>query len=136
MEMKFFTLDEAESLLPVLESLLRTSIEGKQVIESLEAEYADFRNRVFLNGGMTLDVVFTPGHSPGHVTYAVTEATAPEGTAPDLFSGDVLFQASIGVSLMTWLTASKNGGCVTLKIPDAGILSCSMIVEAFFWPMP
>ena len=54
--MKTFTLEEAESLLPVLESLLRTSIEGKKVIESLEEEYNDFRHRVFLNGGMTLDV--------------------------------------------------------------------------------
>ncbi len=54
--MKTFTLEEAESLLPILESLLRTSIEGKKVIESLEEEYSEFRHRVFLNGGMTLDI--------------------------------------------------------------------------------
>ncbi|MGB2709888.1 MAG: MBL fold metallo-hydrolase [Conexibacter sp.] len=41
--------------------------------------------------GLTFDVVFTPGHSPGHVTYAVADA---DGTW--LFSGDVLFQGSIG----------------------------------------
>ena len=46
--------------------------------------------------GMSIDVLFTPGHSPGHVTYAVTEKNAPEDTAPALFSGDVLFQSSIG----------------------------------------
>jgi glyoxylase-like metal-dependent hydrolase (beta-lactamase superfamily II) len=34
-------------------------------------------------------VLFTPGHSPGHVTYAI----ADEGA---LFSGDVLFQGSVG----------------------------------------
>jgi glyoxylase-like metal-dependent hydrolase (beta-lactamase superfamily II) len=39
--------------------------------------------------GLTLDVVFTPGHSPGHVTYAVHGEQA-------LFSGDVLFQNSVG----------------------------------------
>jgi hydroxyacylglutathione hydrolase len=39
--------------------------------------------------GLTLDVLPTPGHSPGHVTYAVRG----EGT---LFSGDVLFQSSVG----------------------------------------
>jgi glyoxylase-like metal-dependent hydrolase (beta-lactamase superfamily II) len=39
--------------------------------------------------GLTLDVVFTPGHSPGHVTYAVRGE-------PALFSGDVLFQGSVG----------------------------------------
>ena len=37
--------------------------------------------------GFDIDVIFTPGHSPGHVTYAVEDA---------LFSGDVLFQQSIG----------------------------------------
>jgi glyoxylase-like metal-dependent hydrolase (beta-lactamase superfamily II) len=39
--------------------------------------------------GMTFDVVFTPGHSPGHVTYAVRDE-------PALFSGDVLFEGSVG----------------------------------------
>jgi hydroxyacylglutathione hydrolase len=39
--------------------------------------------------GLTLDVVYTPGHSPGHVTYAVRGE-------PALFSGDVLFQGSVG----------------------------------------
>jgi glyoxylase-like metal-dependent hydrolase (beta-lactamase superfamily II) len=39
--------------------------------------------------GLDIDVHFTPGHSPGHVTYAI----AGENT---LFSGDVLFQGSVG----------------------------------------
>ena len=39
--------------------------------------------------GFTIDVVFTPGHSPGHVTYAIPAEHA-------LFSGDVLFQGSVG----------------------------------------
>ena len=39
--------------------------------------------------GFAIDVIFTPGHSPGHVTYAI----ADEGA---LFSGDVLFQGSVG----------------------------------------
>jgi hydroxyacylglutathione hydrolase len=39
--------------------------------------------------GLTFDVIFTPGHSPGHVTYAVRGE-------PALFSGDVLFRDSIG----------------------------------------
>jgi hydroxyacylglutathione hydrolase len=39
--------------------------------------------------GMEIDVVFTPGHSPGHVTYAVKGE-------PAIFSGDVLFQGSVG----------------------------------------
>ena len=39
--------------------------------------------------GLEIDVVFTPGHSPGHVTYAIPDEGA-------LFSGDVLFQGSVG----------------------------------------
>ncbi len=39
--------------------------------------------------GLELDVIFTPGHSPGHVTYSVRGEDA-------LFSGDVLFQGSVG----------------------------------------
>jgi len=39
--------------------------------------------------GLEIDVLFTPGHSPGHVTYAIPDHEA-------LFSGDVLFQGSVG----------------------------------------
>ena len=39
--------------------------------------------------GLSLDVIFTPGHSPGHVTYSVRGEDA-------IFSGDVLFQGSVG----------------------------------------
>ena len=38
---------------------------------------------------MEIDVIFTPGHSPGHVTYSVPDEEA-------IFSGDVLFQGSVG----------------------------------------
>src|SRR5213078_3317038 len=52
-----FTLDEAQDLLPVLESLLRTSIDGKKLIESVDAEFQAIAQRVFMNGGMSLNVV-------------------------------------------------------------------------------
>jgi|SRR5579864_1771019 len=52
-----FTLQEAQSLLPVLESLLRTAISGKKVIEEFEAEQQALAHRIFLNGGTFLDVV-------------------------------------------------------------------------------
>jgi len=39
--------------------------------------------------GMTIDVIATPGHSPGHVTYSIRDEEA-------MFSGDVLFQGSVG----------------------------------------
>jgi len=52
-----FTLDEAQSLLPVLESLLRTAIKAKQIIEEADAELQALHHRIFLNGGMFLDIV-------------------------------------------------------------------------------
>ncbi len=39
--------------------------------------------------GMEIDVIHTPGHSPGHVTFSIADERA-------LFSGDVLFQGSVG----------------------------------------
>ncbi len=56
MSTRTFTLDEAQDLLPVLESLLRTSIEGKKVMESVDAEFQAIAHKVFMNGGMSLNV--------------------------------------------------------------------------------
>ncbi len=39
--------------------------------------------------GLRFEVIFTPGHSPGHVTYALPDEDA-------IFSGDVLFEGSVG----------------------------------------
>jgi len=57
--------------------------------ESWDPEHTVAGGETLELAGLTLDVVFTPGHSPGHVTYAVRGEAA-------LFSGDVLFQGSIG----------------------------------------
>jgi hypothetical protein len=52
-----FTLEEAQTLLPVLESLLRGAISGKQIMEEVEAEMQALNHRIFLNGGTHVDVV-------------------------------------------------------------------------------
>ncbi len=52
-----FTLDEAQTLVPVLESLLRTAIAGKKLMEDVEAELQALGHRIFLNGGTHVDVV-------------------------------------------------------------------------------
>ena len=59
--------------------------------------------------GLDIDVIFTPGHSPGHVTYAV------EGEGA-LLSGDVLFQGSVG------RTDLPGGDTATLMASIAGLL--------------
>jgi hypothetical protein len=57
MSERTFTLDEAQSLLPVLESLLRTAITAKKIMEEVEAEQQALTHRIFLNGGTHVDVV-------------------------------------------------------------------------------
>ncbi|MDP2712231.1 MAG: MBL fold metallo-hydrolase [Solirubrobacteraceae bacterium] len=57
--------------------------------ESWDPEHTVAGGETLELGGLTFDVIFTPGHSPGHVTYAVRDHGA-------LFSGDVLFQDSVG----------------------------------------
>ncbi|HYG99386.1 MAG TPA: DUF2203 domain-containing protein [Terriglobales bacterium] len=51
-----FTLDEAQSLLPVLESLLKRAIEGKQQLQDYEAEFDALKSRIFIAGGTLVDV--------------------------------------------------------------------------------
>jgi glyoxylase-like metal-dependent hydrolase (beta-lactamase superfamily II) len=57
--------------------------------ESYEADETVAGGETLELAGLQLDVVFTPGHSPGHVTYSVRGEQA-------IFSGDVLFQGSVG----------------------------------------
>ena len=57
--------------------------------ESYEADRTVKGGETLELAGLTFDVLFTPGHSPGHVTYAVKDEDA-------IFSGDVLFQDSVG----------------------------------------
>jgi hypothetical protein len=52
-----FTLDEAQAMLPVLESLLRTAIDGKKLIETVDAEGQELSHRIFLSGGLLVNVV-------------------------------------------------------------------------------
>ena len=53
--MKTFTIDEAQSLLPVLESLLKRAIEAKQAAEQVESELSELARRIYLSGGMKVD---------------------------------------------------------------------------------
>jgi hydroxyacylglutathione hydrolase len=57
--------------------------------ESYEADETVAGGERLELGGFEIDVVFTPGHSPGHVTYSIADEQA-------LFSGDVLFKGSVG----------------------------------------
>jgi glyoxylase-like metal-dependent hydrolase (beta-lactamase superfamily II) len=75
---------------PVLADIMSfVPFQGFGPYESYEADETVAGGETLELAGLTLDVVFTPGHSPGHVTYAVRDERA-------IFSGDVLFQGSVG----------------------------------------
>src|SRR6201993_159230 len=57
MSTRAFTLEEAQTLLPVLESLLKQAIAGKKLIEAVDNELQHAAHRVFLNGGTFLNVI-------------------------------------------------------------------------------
>jgi hydroxyacylglutathione hydrolase len=57
--------------------------------ESYEADHLVAGGERLQLAGFDIDVLFTPGHSPGHVTYSIPSERV-------IFSGDVLFESSIG----------------------------------------
>ena len=56
MAQKNFTLHEAQVLLPVLKSLLKQAIDGKKLIESIDAEFQELAQRIFLSGGLLVEI--------------------------------------------------------------------------------
>jgi glyoxylase-like metal-dependent hydrolase (beta-lactamase superfamily II) len=72
--------------------------------ESYDADHTVKGGEALELAGLTFDVAFTPGHSPGHVTYSVRGEQA-------LLSGDVLFQGSVGRTDLPggdWPTLSRS----------------------------
>jgi glyoxylase-like metal-dependent hydrolase (beta-lactamase superfamily II) len=72
---------------PVLTDVMSWVPPGFGPFESYEPEHTVAGGERLKLAGLEIDVISTPGHSPGHVTYAVGGA---------LLSGDVLFQGSVG----------------------------------------
>ena len=54
---KLFTVNEANTLLPVLESLLKQAMDGKKTMELIDKELDSLKRRIFLSGGLRVDVV-------------------------------------------------------------------------------
>ncbi len=75
---------------PVLADIMSfVPFAGIGPFESYEAEHTLVGGERLELAGLEIDVLFTPGHSPGHVTFSIADETA-------VFSGDVLFQGSVG----------------------------------------
>jgi hydroxyacylglutathione hydrolase len=119
--------------LGVLADIMKWTMPGFGPFESWQAEHTVKGGERLRLADMDVEVLFTPGHSPGHVTYAIAPA-APKDTArespvageagegpaaagrPVLLSGDVLFQGSVGrVDLPggDWATLERSIGMLT-----------------------
>lgn len=53
---KYFTLEEAQSLLPVVEALLNRALESKRAAEDIDEKLQALGRKVFVAGGMLIDV--------------------------------------------------------------------------------
>jgi hypothetical protein len=54
--MRTFTLDEAQSLLPLLEALLKRALESKEAADQVEERLSALAQRIYVSGGMYVDV--------------------------------------------------------------------------------
>jgi glyoxylase-like metal-dependent hydrolase (beta-lactamase superfamily II) len=74
---------------PVLQEINSYVFPGFGPFESYDPEETVAGGERLTLAGVDVDVVFTPGHSPGHVSYSIADEKV-------LLDGDVLFQGSIG----------------------------------------
>lgn len=82
--------------------------------ESYDADHTLRGGEKLQLAGFEIDVVYTPGHSPGHLTFSIPAERA-------IFSGDVLFQGSVGrVDLPggDWDTLSKSIEALVTTLPE------------------
>jgi hypothetical protein len=108
--MKTFTLDEAQSLLPILESLLKRAMEGKRAAEAVESSLNDLARRIYLNGGMKIDTVAVTAKRAeleGHLQLVgemVAEMDAIGVQVKDVESGLLDFPCRLGdqIVLLCW----------------------------------
>jgi hypothetical protein len=110
-----FTLDEAQALLPVLESLLKTAIEGKNTAERIEQEFKAVSSRVFLNGGTLLDVAQLAARKREKerlvqkIKDALAEIESTGAQVKDLEMGLLDFPCEVGgrIILLCWKLGEK-----------------------------
>ena len=88
--------------------------EGFGPFEGYEAEHTLAGGERLELAGFEIDVLFTPGHSPGHVAFSIPGEAA-------VFSGDVLFQGSVGRTDLPggdWPTLLESIRTLTESLPE------------------
>jgi hypothetical protein len=108
--MKTFTLEEAQSLLPVLESLLKRAMEGRRSAQATESCLNEVAQRIYFAGGMRVsapDVARQRAELESHlkrVRESIAEMDAIGVQVKDIESGLLDFPCRIDdeVVLLCW----------------------------------
>ncbi len=82
--------------------------------DSWDAEHTVSGGEKLQLAGFEIDVLLTPGHSPGHVVYSIPDEEV-------VFSGDVLFQGSVGRTDLPggdWPTLLESIRLLVDTLPD------------------
>jgi hypothetical protein len=111
-----FTLEEAQSLLPVLESLLVTAMTGKKLMEEVDTEMQAINQRIFLNGGTHIDIVAIArrraerAKAEQRVRDALAEIDSIGVQVKDLRIGLLDFPCEVegGIVLLCWKQGEKS----------------------------
>jgi hydroxyacylglutathione hydrolase len=132
---------------PLLTDVMAWTPPGFGPFESWTPEHTLAGGERLSLAGIDIEVLFTPGHSPGHLTYAMSPAAgvraaastteqptptsggeapakAPDA-APALFSGDVLFQGSIGRTDLPggdWDVLERSIAALMQRFPGASTI--------------
>ena len=116
MAKRTFTLQEAQTLLPVLESLLKSAMQGKSILEAVDQEFQQVASRVFLHGGSFLNIVYLKKRKAERekavqlVKDAVAEIDATGVQVKDLDIGLLDFPCVVEeqVILLCWKLGEKS----------------------------
>lgn len=135
--MKTFTFEEAQALLPVMESLLKRAQEGKQAAEEVESELSAIAQRIYINGGMRVDVGKVAGlraEVDKHMTLvreSVSEIDSIGVQVKDLDTGllDFPFRLDDQVVLLCWRMGER--GIEHWHTVDAGFKGRQPVDERF-----
>jgi len=101
---------------PLLRDINAWTPPGFGPFESWEPEQTLAGGERLSLAGIDIEVLFTPGHSPGHLTYALPGA---------LLSGDVLFQGSIGRTDLPggdWNVLERSIGELAERFPEETVI--------------
>lgn len=114
--MKTFTLEEAQTLVPVLDSLLKNAAQSKQKAEAIEQELQQLSQRIFINGGTLVRIAQVAKQRAQHdksvqqVKDTLAEIDSIGVQVKDIDGGLLDFPCRIGdeIVLLCWKMGEKE----------------------------